>query len=59
MTQVCIIGLDLAKNGLRDSSSVIATASMVRYSNGVFGRWEFVTDHPRHDRDGGMGLRNG
>jgi hypothetical protein len=45
--------------GLRDTSSVIATASMVRYSNGVFARWEFVTDQPRHDRDGGMGMRNG
>ena len=45
--------------GLRDTSSVIATASMVRYSNGGFARWEFVTDQPRHDRDGGMGMRNG
>ena len=45
--------------GLRDTSSVIETASMVRYSNPVFARWEFVADQPRYDRDGGMSMRNG
>jgi hypothetical protein len=45
--------------GRRDTSSMIATVSMARYSNGVFVRWEFVTDRLRDDRHGRMDILNG
>ena len=42
----------------RDTSSVIATASIARHSNGAFARWG-LSDLPRGDRLGGMDTLNG
>ena len=42
----------------RGTSSAIATAFTVRYLNGVFTRWGFVTGQPHRDRHGRMDIRN-